>query len=428
MSRHCLPLLAITLLAGCTDFDTRWLVEDFRVLAVRAVDSPEEQVAIRWGALEDGDSFAGLPIGFTVIDDAVDFIIEPLIVDPAHPDGPFELRARACLYREDNPTCDALEDDQPVVTAVEGIRGRSGRDLTFRFNAPADFLNAALAADPLRGFGGLFLLLDIEIEGPSGRLRAGKTLTVNPEGLAQLLGLDANIAFKPNNNPEMCALRVQDLHVPDTYWARDGRHTVTLYNEVVRTICDSGQVSDTQMRQHQIPIAYAGATLTVRPLGANDGRAEVRNQEEDYFVITLPDELAVPPELATLPEDLADLPAYITRLLDYVAQTLGYRAFTEQLQANIYVSAGSVEDDLAYTRTSFGAQVTPEFTWYLPDTPGLYTVWVVLRDNRGGVGWIERTVDVRRREDLPVCEACPNDRDYDWTTATRPARASDDDL
>lgn len=417
MTRHRLALLALTLLAGCTDFDTRYLVEDFRVLAVRAVDSPEEQVTIRWGALEDGDRFAGLPIGFTVTDDAVDFIIEPLIVDPAHPDGPFALRARACLYRPDNPTCDDLEDGLPVVTAVDGLVGRSGRDLTFRFNAPADFLNAALAADPLRGFGGLFLLLDIEIEGPSGRLRAGKTLTVNPEGLAQLLGLDDEVAFRPNNNPDMCALRVNDLHVPDSYYARDGRFTANLFNELVRTICDSLSVADTDIRHSQIPIAYTGTTLLIRPLGANDRRAEVRNQEEEYYVVTLPQDLEVPTDLQELPEDLAELPAYITRLLEYVAEALGHRVFTEQLQANIYVSAGSVEDDLAYSRTSFGAQVTPEFFWYLPDTPGLYTVWVILRDNRGGVGWIERTLDVRHREDVAVCEACPNDPDYDWTTA-----------
>ncbi|MCB9553847.1 MAG: hypothetical protein H6705_18585 [Myxococcales bacterium] len=115
--------------------------------------------------------------------------------------------------------------------------------------------------------------------------------------------------------------------------------------------------------------------------------------------------------MLTVPEGPGELP--------------GYRTFIEQLQANIYVSAGHLNDDIGFSRTTFGVQVTPEFVWTVPDRPGLQTVWVVLRDNRGGVSWIERTIDVRRREDVPVCAECPNDPDYDWTTAEsaiRPAR------
>jgi hypothetical protein len=48
--------------------------------------------------------------------------------------------------------------------------------------------------------------------------------------------------------------------------------------------------------------------------------------------------------------------------------------------------AGRDNDDLA---------VTSDNTWQAPDAPGLVTMWVVLRDERGGVGWRQVTLDVR---------------------------------
>lgn len=387
-----LPILLL-LLVGCTDFDSRYIVTDFRILAVAAVDSPEEHVTgvllidpnidLETAGLEDLSSI------FTVTDTNADFTIEPLFVDPAYPEGPFLLRARACLFQAENYTCDDVPEGDPLITVVEGMRGRNDRDLTFRFRAPPAFLNAALAADPLGGFGGLFILLDIEIEGPSGRVRAAKILTINPEGIARLLGLDPNQAFTPNNNPEMCALRVHNLHVPETRVARDGQHAAMLYNEVVRAVCTpgTGKRVDAHFASNQTPIAYTGDEIILRPAAPGDRQGEVRNQEQQYYVLTVP-------------EGPGELP--------------GYRVFTEQIQANIYVTGGSVQDEIAFTRTTFGTQISPEFLWTLPDTPGLHTVWVVLRDNRGGVSWIERTFDVRHKADLPVCVNCPNDPDYDW--------------
>lgn len=388
-----LPILLLPLLAACTDFDSRYIVTDFRILAVSALDSPEEHVTgvllidpnidLETAGLEDLSSI------FTVTDTNTEFTIETLFVDPAYPEGPFHLRARACLFQDENYTCDDVPDGDPLITVVEGMQGRNDRDLIFRFHAPAAFLNAALAADPLGGFGGLFLLLDIEIDSPSGRVRAAKILTINPEGIARLLGLDPNKAFTPNNNPEMCAMRVYNLHVRDELRARDGQHAALLYNEVVRSQCSPGKDVDTYFALDETPIAYTGDEITLRPIGNGDPQGEVRNQEQQYYVLTVP-------------EGPGELP--------------GYRIFTEQLQANIYVTGGSVQDEIAFTRTTFGTQISPEFHWTLPDTPGLHTVWVVLRDNRGGVSWIERTLDVRHKADLPFCDNCPNDADYDWRT------------
>jgi hypothetical protein len=48
--------------------------------------------------------------------------------------------------------------------------------------------------------------------------------------------------------------------------------------------------------------------------------------------------------------------------------------------------AGRGNDDLT---------VTSDTTWQAPDAPGSVTMWVVLRDERGGVGWKQVTLDVR---------------------------------
>jgi hypothetical protein len=48
--------------------------------------------------------------------------------------------------------------------------------------------------------------------------------------------------------------------------------------------------------------------------------------------------------------------------------------------------AGRSNDDLA---------ATSDNAWHAPDTPGIVTMWVVLRDERGGVGWKQYTLDVR---------------------------------
>lgn len=402
----------LTALPGCTDFDTRYIVDDFRVLGVRAVDGPEEQVTSDIVALLMLDlETAGLDElidAYRVRDSSIDFLIEPLVVDPQHPEGPFFLRARACPYDE-TLVCDGLEDDEPVMTVVEGLEGTRSNELNFRFSPSSDFVNQAIAADPLRGFGGLYLMLDIEIEGPGGRLRTAKILTINPIEIPLLLGLDPERAFLPNANPEVCGVRVFGAHVSDGIDSApertaDGFHIALLLNDVVRGNCGTdgnaeGRGGDDAYIEIDEPVvAYAGSEILVRPAGTNDVSGQIRSQEQDYYVLTLPD-------------GAGELP--------------GYQIFTEQIQANIYITAGSVIDDQAFSRTTFGVQISPEFRWTLPTRPGDYPFWIVLRDNRGGVSWIERTITVTRRADAEPCARCPNDPDWTFTPSPPPADESE---
>lgn len=397
------PLLA---LGGCTDFDTRYIVDDFRILAVRAIDGPEEQVTsdiVSLLALDlETATFDDLVDAYRVRDDSISFIIQPLVVDPQNPDSVLRLRARACPYDE-TLTCDNLEDGEPVMTVLEGLETRAD-DLVFRFTPSDDFINQAIAADPLKGFGGLYLMLDIEIEGPGGRLRTAKILTVNPVEIPLLLGLNPERAFLPNANPEICGVRAFGVHVSDgldsaPQTTADGLHIALLLNDVVRGNCgtdgnaEGRGADDIDIEIDETVVAYAGSEIIVRPAGTNDVSGQIRSQEQEYYVLTLPD-------------GPGELP--------------GYRLFTEQIQANIYITAGSVVDDQAFSRTTFGVQISPEFRWTLPTRPGEYPFWIVLRDNRGGVSWIQRNITVTRRADAEPCARCPNDPDWTFTPPPAP--------
>lgn len=380
-------LAAAVLFGGCTDFDERWLVDEFRVLAVRAVDGPEEFVEAlvlfdpelldQLSALEGVEDLAELDLDlqdledqatFLVVDSTVDYLIEPLVIDPAHPEGPFRLRARACPWTE-TYRCDDFEDQEGlVVEVVQGIEAIRSEDLTFFFNPSIDFLNAAVAADPYKGFGGLHMLIDIDIASPSGQLRVAKTVSAQPEGLDQLFPIDD--VLLPNRNPRLCglratypnggALRMEDPRDDD----EELREVWRQKNNV--SLCDEFELTDHYITwEEQLPV-IAGSQITLRPLPPLDRDGQLRAEEELYYTLSLPSN--------------GEPPALVRQ--------------AERLEIDVYVSGGSLDDDRAFTRSVFGAQVSPQFVWTVPETLGHATLWFVLRDNRGGVSWMERTVDV----------------------------------
>ena len=67
---------------------------------------------------------------------------------------------------------------------------------------------------------------------------------------------------------------------------------------------------------------------------------------------------------------------------------------TEDLVASFYVSQGSVDDDYARVDPASGA-----FHTVVAATEGdpkrSMTMWIVLRDDRGGVTWAARSIEVR---------------------------------
>lgn len=386
-----LALLALALSsAACTDFDIQWKVEDFRVLAVRAVDSPEEfvdalvifdpELLQRIAELEDVEDLEDLDIDladledqatFRVIDTTVDYLIEPLIVDPAHPNGPFRLRARACPWTE-TYRCDDFEgDDTLLVEVVKGIEALRAEDLTFFFTPSVDFLNAALKVDPYKGFGGLYMLIDIDIESPSGLIRAAKTVSAQPAGLDQLFEVDDEL--RPNRNPRLCGVRAT-YPDDDSLRVERSRDDDEEMREVWRqknnvSLCDDFDLTDHYITWEEPLPVVAGTEIILRPLPPLDRDGQLRAEEEKYYTLSLP---------------INGEPPRLVRQI-------------ERLEIDLYTTGGVFDDDRAFTRSVFGAQVSPEFTWTVPNTLGPVTLWFVLRDNRGGVSWMERTVEVVRR-------------------------------
>jgi hypothetical protein len=82
------------------------------------------------------------------------------------------------------------------------------------------------------------------------------------------------------------------------------------------------------------------------------------------------------------------------RYLDYdrEAQALGVRR--ESLRVAWYATRGTFDEE----RTGVGADVVTtqsQNVWRAPSEVGPTTLWVVLRDGRGGVGYREQAVIVR---------------------------------
>lgn len=391
-------------LAACTDFDIQWLVNDFRVLAVSAIDGPEEfvdavvlfdpELLERLSELEDAEDLAELGLTlddledqatFLVVDSTVDYVIQPLVVDPAHPNGPFRLRARACVFNE-TYRCDFDDDSELVERAgfttgtIDGdpnvvvdirpsIEAFRPDDLTFFFTPTIPFLNEAVTRDPFKGFGGLYLLIDIDIEGPSGIIRVAKTVSAQPAGLEDLFDLDEEL--RPNRNPRLCGVRVtypnNDSLRPERVGDDDEimREVWRQKNNV--SLCDDFELTDEYITSDDPLPVIAGTEVLLRPLPPLDRDGQLRAEEERYYTLSL---------------DSDQGPTMVRQI--------------ERLEIDLYVTAGKLDDDRAFTRSVFGAQVSPEFTWTLPKTIGPATIWLVLRDNRGGVSWMERTVDVVR--------------------------------
>lgn len=68
----------------------------------------------------------------------------------------------------------------------------------------------------------------------------------------------------------------------------------------------------------------------------------------------------------------------------------------ERLTFSFFATDGSLSALRATDTTSTGEPGTPSVDWTAPAHPGSVRFWVVVRDNRGGAGWIVRDVQVSR--------------------------------
>jgi hypothetical protein len=67
----------------------------------------------------------------------------------------------------------------------------------------------------------------------------------------------------------------------------------------------------------------------------------------------------------------------------------------EKLNYSFFATDGEVKSLRSTDTTASGEAADPSVDWIAPKMPGVVQLWVVVRDGRGGVGWITRTVLVR---------------------------------
>ena len=68
---------------------------------------------------------------------------------------------------------------------------------------------------------------------------------------------------------------------------------------------------------------------------------------------------------------------------------------TKRYGCSFFATAGSLSSLRATDTTASGGAAPTWVDWTAPDTPQIVRLWVVVRDGRSGVDWLERDVQVR---------------------------------
>lgn len=200
-------LLPAVLLAGCFDFESEAEVVDLRVLAVQ-VEPPEVMVVVE---LSDELSEVDADTVYTVRADPAPVQATVLAVNPES-DAPLEFAVTACVWSETYRCADFEDDEKMAVTRGTVAPGEFG----FGFAPSAAMLNTWLGIDPYRGFGGLFVLLEIRIEQPGEPVNySSKLVTYNVPFVPRASDQDPPPPKLPNKNPRLTALEIDGLPTVD---------------------------------------------------------------------------------------------------------------------------------------------------------------------------------------------------------------------
>jgi len=301
-----LSVVCLCLLACTPDFDDAWLVKDLRILAMRA-DPPEV-------------------IAPSLADPLPPVSVDVLAVDPSHdPTRTMHWEAWVCSAEEQH--CADAQFKQQLKAAETALS-----EVTLDgFVASPELLQACLDADPLHGFGGLPVMIEVRLDDGEHRVRAVKRLVYTfplpysplPQGK------------QPNHNPSLD-------HVD---------------------FADAGQVVGDQTLS-----AATGQTLEIVP-AASAGAAE------DYVVTT------------------NDGPG------DDQHNAPGQQQLQEYLRYAYFATAGQLIRDVTGGRPDpYDAKANSDdvaSTWIAPTDQHEATLWVVIRDDRGGTDWLRIDAHLR---------------------------------
>ncbi len=186
--RMSLSLLCTLFIGGAAcspDFDPIWLVKDLRILAINA-DPPEVLLPAEEMILPSAETFP-------------EVLITPLVVDPLDPEGLFDWELWACTAEEDG--CD--EAAERVLITRRSQTPLS--EITAGFKLQPELFFAAFKADPLKGFGGVPVMVDLKVNRGAFSDRAYKRLVYGT-----FLPADKT----PNENPAISRILADAEELP----------------------------------------------------------------------------------------------------------------------------------------------------------------------------------------------------------------------
>jgi hypothetical protein len=275
-------LAAVTTVAACTpDFDEVWLVKDLRILALRA-EPPE--------VLE--------PLGVTSFPPVK---LSALCADPLAPEGAlFDWELWVCSAEESR--CD-LAGTRTLVKAA-----RSKLDaIEVDFRLESNIYLASILADPLKGFGGVPVMVELRVQRETFSARAVKRI---------VYGAPIPPQKTPNQNPSLARITADGAPITAELPASAGGEKIKL-----------------------LPEPAAGA-------------------KEKYWVLTY---------------------------------TGGERELDEYLSYAFFTTDGGLSDATTGGKPSPFVEKKkvedPSSDWSPPAEPGTIDLYLVVRDDRGGVGW-----------------------------------------
>lgn len=206
MSRNpCVFTLMLALAACGNDLDTRPQdVKDLRVLAICA-DHPETFVV----AESAGGGFPGVSgWPYVITETPPPVTLTALVMDPEHTGRVFEAQAVACVADGSQVACEPgatgtqpLFDRRPTTAGVQ----------IFEFVPTADMLNAFIAEDAYRGYGSLYVMVDLTLRAPDGEtVRATKIVTYTRPGVTPAEDQPPPPPPAVNTNPALWVLEGED--------------------------------------------------------------------------------------------------------------------------------------------------------------------------------------------------------------------------
>jgi hypothetical protein len=282
-------ILLLLILGACTpDFDEVWEVQDLRILAIQA-EPPEVLISL------DAPTIPQVAI-------------QPLVVDPTLPqDASLEWELWACPEEEE------LCKDEATRELVHR-QSSPLSEIGASFTPSRELLTRALELDPFGGLGGVPILLDLRVEGPTHTALGIKRV---------VYGLPDPPEKTANRNPDVAEV-----------------------------------TADGQPIQEPLHVEPDQVT-TLLPRPAADAR-------EAYVVRTFEGS---------------------TRELE---EFLSYRYYTTAGELSHAITGGKPNafvDDAKVTDVSAD--------WTAPPLQQQATIWIVVHDDRGGVGWssISATID-----------------------------------